>query len=307
MRGSASSPRGARPGASSPRSTAFGSRVGARGTGDLATDPGARNGRCPASAGWPRRSGPSRRGCWRRRPRWTRLDVAALGPDAAEQLRRLRAADFPAGCCPRDAAAEPAGPVDGGPAAGRAVAGGRDDGAAVTAYEARRARPDAARAGRRLPPRRRRRRERPRRPAPLTITLDRSAHSPGAARHRLREEVPLAFVCVAPTGQAYRSKAYPPSPPFPCFRWPVGGRADPADGSGRGDRRRVDLHRAVGDGLPGEVVLGPAPSGDPHLPGPRRVADHLGQHLGEVGHEALRVAGRPGAVVDLVDRHQPAR
>jgi hypothetical protein len=67
----------------------------------------------------------------------TRLDIAALGPDAAEQLRRLRRAELPPGALP---AGTPARSLQVLATAGRLRAvlslAGQDDGAAVTVFEA---------------------------------------------------------------------------------------------------------------------------------------------------------------------------
>jgi hypothetical protein len=67
----------------------------------------------------------------------TRLDVAALGPDAADQLRRLRRAELPPGALP---AGTPARSLQVLSTAGRLRAvlslAGQDDGAAVTVFEA---------------------------------------------------------------------------------------------------------------------------------------------------------------------------
>jgi hypothetical protein len=69
--------------------------------------------------------------------RLTRLDVAALGPDAAEQLRRLRRAEIPPGVLP---AGTPARSLQVLSTAGRLRAvlslAAQDDGAAVNAFEA---------------------------------------------------------------------------------------------------------------------------------------------------------------------------
>jgi hypothetical protein len=69
--------------------------------------------------------------------RLTRLDVAALGPDAAEELRRLRRAEIPPGILP---AGTPARSLQVLSTAGRLRAvlslAARDDGAAVNVFEA---------------------------------------------------------------------------------------------------------------------------------------------------------------------------
>ena len=66
-----------------------------------------------------------------------RLDVAALAPDAAEQLRTLRQADLPAGVLPRGT---PPRSLQVLATAGRLRAvlslAAQDDGAALTSYEA---------------------------------------------------------------------------------------------------------------------------------------------------------------------------
>ena len=125
------------------------------------------------------------------------------GPEAAERLQRCVRRTFPRVRCPpaRRGGACRCWPRRGG--CGRSLSlaarGRRGRGERVGG---RRARPDAAGAGRHLPARRRRRRQRPRRPAPLTTARRpfgalAGLHVTGSGRR-----YPLAFVCVAPPGGA---------------------------------------------------------------------------------------------------------
>src|SRR6478736_5564203 len=76
-------------------------------------------------------------------------------------------------------------------------------------------------------------------------------------------------------------------------------------GSSGAEDRAVDLERAVADGGPRERVDGPGATGTTEGVGAVDVGHRVGQRNGEVGHEPVRVDGRPRAVLDLLDRHEP--
>ena len=66
----------------------------------------------------------------------------------------------------------------------------------------------------------------------------------------------------------------------------------------------VDVHGALSDGLPGEVLLDAASGSLAHGLGGLGVGDQGGQALGQVGLETGRVDGGAGSVLDLLDGHQ---
>jgi hypothetical protein len=94
-------------------------------------------GRSPGAEGLAEAEQALKEGLLEATARLTRLDVAALGPDAAEELRHLRRAEIPPGVLP---AGTPARSLQVLSTAGRLRAvlslAARDDGAAVNAFEA---------------------------------------------------------------------------------------------------------------------------------------------------------------------------
>ena len=111
-------------------------RVGARVPGELARPAGQQAG-TSGDVGLAEAERALREGLLDATARLTRLDVAALGPDAAEQLRRLRRAEIPPGVLP---AGTPARSLQVLSTAGRLRAvlslAAQDDGAAVNVFEA---------------------------------------------------------------------------------------------------------------------------------------------------------------------------
>src|SRR6478609_1017141 len=83
--------------------------------------------------------------------------------------------------------------------------------------------------------------------------------------------------------------------------WSGGTRA----GSSGAEDRSVELERAIADGRPRERVDSPRAAGTTEGAGAVDVGHRVGQRNGEVGHEPVRVDGRPRAVLDLLDRHEP--